>query len=550
MDKEKEWALIIEQANIDLKLTLKTALTSFLLKEVTKANALKIIDDTINALKSKQAPKELIERTKNSLKNRFVEWYRLITAYLHKSLQKQDNPLIHRSYTSFTGEKLRPTKGLTIEYDGYEEGSIPNIEEYMTTGRAAGAQSFMDGYVSVVKRTMTSIANKNLVIKDKNGRKMSLRGLAEMTARFEDTKDKLAKLKEAGIKYVLASSHSNASERCQIWQGKLFELDCDVNATYKQEVDLSYVPTPKGKIDGLDYYSLMDAMHHGFLGYNCRHRLVKYTKGMDLFISYDANTIAKERGLEQKQRYLERQIRKYKEKTILSVDSKERKAYQEKSKLYQQKYAEFCKAKGLVRYDWRTRITREEESVIEGAESENELTDRAFTSPAYKTDEYKNAVRAHINDKNLAKEVIRCAKLIFDYEKSRYVESVCIIDKNDLKNTFYNPNGKPNEIELGPEGASFMKKGSKEYVFIHNHRGNSPPSYTDLFLAYRRRVFDGYNIDFLIFTNGGGIYHYKNIDTIPLETYNNYVGNSDNNSMEKGMFRLAKDYNFVFEKWR
>lgn len=360
MDKEKEWALIIEQANIDLKLTLKTALTSFLLKEVTKTNALKIIDDTINALKSKQAPKELIERTKNSLKNRFVEWYRLITTYLQKNLQKQDNPLIRQSYTTFTGEKLKQTKGLTIEYDGYEEGSIPNIEEYMTTGRTAGAQSFMDGYVSVVKRTMTSIANKNLVIKDKNGRKMSLRGLAEMTARFEDTRDKLAKLKDAGIKYVLASSHSNASERCQIWQGKLFELDCDINATYKQEVDLSYVPTPKGKIDGLDYYSLMDAMHHGFLGYNCRHRLIKYTKGMDLFISYDANTIAKERGLEQKQRYLERQIRKYKEKTILSVDPKERKTYQEKSKLYQQKYAEFCKAKGLVRYDWRTRITREE----------------------------------------------------------------------------------------------------------------------------------------------------------------------------------------------
>lgn len=383
MDKEKEWALIIEQANIDLKLTLKTALTSFLLKEVTKANALKIIDDTINALKSKQAPKELIERTKNSLKNRFVEWYRLITAYLHKSLQKQDNPLIHRSYTSFTGEKLRPTKGLTIEYDGYEEGSIPNIEEYMTTGRAAGAQSFMDGYVSVVKRTMTSIANKNLVIKDKNGRKMSLRGLAEMTARFEDTKDKLAKLKEAGIKYVLASSHSNASERCQIWQGKLFELDCDVNATYKQEVDLSYVPTPKGKIDGLDYYSLMDAMHHGFLGYNCRHRLVKYTKGMDLFISYDANTIAKERGLEQKQRYLERQIRKYKEKTILSVDPKERKAYQEKSKLYQQKYAEFCKAKGLVRYDWRTRITREEKESTPKINRLNQLKPKVLSKDRY-----------------------------------------------------------------------------------------------------------------------------------------------------------------------
>ena len=51
-----------------------------------------------------------------------------------------------------------------------------------------------------------------------------------------------------------------------------------------------------GKIDGIDYYSLADAMSHGFLGYNCRHRLVKYTKGMDMFKEYPPNQIDREKS--------------------------------------------------------------------------------------------------------------------------------------------------------------------------------------------------------------------------------------------------------------
>ena len=364
MDREKEWALIIEEANIQMKLALKTGVIDTTKKEVIKSNVRKIIDSTKNELKKAEAPQALIDRTDKTLKLRFADWYTYITQQLLKEATRAKNPLLFKSYKEITGEDLKKSKGLVVEMGGYIEGSIPNIEDYMTTGRTAGAQSFMDGYVEAVKSAMKAIAEKNLVMKDRLGRKLSLRNMAEMTARFQNTQERLKKLKDAGTEYVIASSHSNASKRCQIWQGKIFIIDCEIGARFQQKVDFSYRPTPVGKIDGLDYYSLKDAMLHGFLGYNCRHRLVKYRKGMDLFNEYDANTIAKERYLEEHQRCLERKIRKAKEKSMLAIGPKERRAYTNESKHYQEIYVKFCQDKGLVNYEWRTRISRVERKLL------------------------------------------------------------------------------------------------------------------------------------------------------------------------------------------
>ncbi|MDE7432769.1 MAG: phage minor capsid protein, partial [Lachnospiraceae bacterium] len=348
MDKEKEWTLIIEQANIQMKLALKDCVTESIYKEVVKANVLSIIEETKRELKETNAPQDLIDKTEKTLKLRFAEWYTYMTNQILQAAKKKKNPLLFASFEGITGTTLKKSNGIVMELDEYKKGTIPNVRDYMTTGETAGAQSFMKGYVDSVKKAMQTIADKNLVMKDRLGRKMSLRNLAEMTARFQNTQERLKKLKDEGIEYVVASSHSNASERCQIWQGKVFILDCEVGGTYKQKVDLTYRPRPIGKIDGIDYYSLKDAMLHGFLGYNCRHRLVKYMKGMDLFNEYSANTIAKERGLEERQRYLERKIRKAKEKAALAVDPNERRIYVMDSKHYQEEYTRFCQDKGLV----------------------------------------------------------------------------------------------------------------------------------------------------------------------------------------------------------
>ena len=299
------------------------------------------------------------------MKRRFVDWYNQMILMLEK--ESQSNPIVKetirlitdKSYQQVTGDKLKESNAMIFRVDGYDLGSI-DLKNSVTTQEYAAGQAYMDDYVNVVKGAMKSIANMNLVMKDKNGRKLSVRNLAEMTARFENTKDRLKELKDQNIEYVVASTHVNASARCQIWQGKIFQLDVDPNSRFIQNVNLEYQPTPVGKIDGLDYYSLADAMAHGFLGYNCRHRLIKYVKGMSMFNEYSANRIQKERNLELKQRELERKIRHAKKEAAMAVAKEDRKKWTEKSKMYQEQYHNYCHSKGLVEIPWRTRISMDE----------------------------------------------------------------------------------------------------------------------------------------------------------------------------------------------
>lgn len=365
MDREKEWSLIIEDANTKLHLLFKNGIILKLNKFYLKSEAHGIFIKTEQELKSKEAPKDLIKKSISTMKRRFVDWYNQIIAILEK--ESKSNPLIKetlklitdKSYEKATGNKLKESNAMILKIDGYDFGSI-DLKDSVTTQEYAAGQAYMDDYVNVVKGAMKKIASKNLVMLDKNGRKLSVRNLAEMTARFENTKDRLKELKDQNIEYVVASTHVNASARCQIWQGKIFQLDVDPNSRFIQNVNLEYQPTPVGKIDGLDYYSLADAMAHGFLGYNCRHRLIKYVKGMSMFNEYPANRIQKERNLELKQRELERKIRHAKKEAAMAVTKEDRKKWTEKSKMYQEQYHEFCHSKGLVEIPWRTRISRDE----------------------------------------------------------------------------------------------------------------------------------------------------------------------------------------------
>lgn len=364
IDKEKQWALAIEQANTSIQVTLKNALLSESSKALVKLQVQKIIDEMINELKAKDAPQELITKASNSAKMRFVEWYNLVMVQLQKEALRTKNAMLYKTYSSITGQELKPTKAMTIEMSDKNalavEGSVHNVENYVTTQEHAAGQAYMDDYVNSVKKSIKTISTKNLILRDKNGRSMSLRNLAEMTARYEETKNRLNQLKEKGVEYVVASSHANASKRCQIWQGRVFIMDVDPNSTFKQNVDLSYVPTPIGKIDNIDYYSLKDAMLHGFLGYNCRHRLIKYTKGMNLFREYPASQIERERKLELKQRSFERNIRLAKKNSMLAVTKEDRHKWTTVSKQLQNDYSKFCDKNNLTRMEWRTRITREE----------------------------------------------------------------------------------------------------------------------------------------------------------------------------------------------
>lgn len=185
----------------------------------------------------------------------------------------------------------------------------------------------------------------------------------------------LKKLDKKGVKYVVATSHANASERCQSWQGKIFELDAKVGDVTIGKTIQHGEPKPKGKIDGKNYYSLEEAMKKGFLGYNCRHRIIEYKTGMVMPKSYTENKINSERNIEKTARSLERQIRNAKKKSMLANTSDQRKKYQEESKKLQDTYWNYCKEHDYPVAEWRTRVSLNEREGIKNGGISSEINE-------------------------------------------------------------------------------------------------------------------------------------------------------------------------------
>ena len=153
-------------------------------------------------------------------------------------------------------------------------------------------------------------------IKKAPGKKYSqsagARGQAEMNASFEKYLAEKKALLSKGVTVVCVSSHSNCSERCEPFQGKLYSLD-----------------GTSGEIDGKRYTPIEDAAekrvattragkkyYNGLFSYNCRHRMIPYEEGMVLE-EIPKEVIAEQRALEKKQRAMERDIRHFREKIAI-----------------------------------------------------------------------------------------------------------------------------------------------------------------------------------------------------------------------------------------
>lgn len=169
----------------------------------------------------------------------------------------------------------------------------------------------------------------------------SLRNRAEMEVRYQDHLDQISELKRGENKLVIASTHSDCSDRCRPWQGMVYSLDGTSGRTsdgrnfvpLEQATDIYY--TTKA---GITY-------KNGLLGFNCRHYLVPYQKGLK-FPRWSKAVEQREYRITKKQRYMERVIRKwkYREDMYYGQDAELYKEAMQKVALYEKKYADFCKA--------------------------------------------------------------------------------------------------------------------------------------------------------------------------------------------------------------
>ena len=380
--------VIIEDTQTKLQALLSTMVNDRIKRDIIGNEAKQIITNCIKRLNDQGCERDFVEKQRQAFMTTFLNWYMRITANLAKLAQKTKNPTFYQSYTEIVGVEpktsgksmiislgqndLRAGEGNNIQ--NIEVGGIKNIRDYFTTGETGYSQMFIEDYQKRVNQEIMRIASQNVVLVNRKGRAISARNLAEMQVRFEEQVKDMERLKEKGAKFVVATSHANASERCQPWQGKIFELDAKVgDVTIGKEIQHGE-PKPIGKTpDGKDYYSLEEAMTHGFLGYNCRHRLILYKPGMIMPKEYTANQVSKERSIETTARSLERQIRVAKKRALLSSDKEERKKFREKSKKLQDVYWQYCKEHDYPVAEWRTRVVINEREGLKSGGISSEI---------------------------------------------------------------------------------------------------------------------------------------------------------------------------------
>ena len=300
-----------------------------------------------------------------------------------------------------------------------EEDGIENIRDYFTTGETGYSQMLIDDYQKRVNNEIMRISKMNVVLRDKNGRKLSIRNLAEMQVRFDELQKDCKRLQDRGINYVIATSHNNASERCQPWQGKIFMLDAAVGEVAIKKEIYKGEPKPIGKTpDGKDYYSLKEAMSYGFLGYNCRHRVIEYKPGMIVPKHYPNRQIELEREKEEHIRQMERLIREKKRQALLTTDKNERKKFQEESKKLEDDYWKYCKDHNYPVAEWRTRVSKEEREGLKSGDikfnAEGEETNQFYMSEEVKRDLKRESDEKHKNatdiEPTLTKDLTDIAK--------------------------------------------------------------------------------------------------------------------------------------------
>lgn len=153
-------------------------------------------------------------------------------------------------------------------------------------------------------------------IEYKNGARVNIASYAEMCLRTASHRATLLgegkKRDEYGIHLIVVSAHGNTCKMCEPWQGII--LIDDIFSHPSKE----YIEENKKK-----YKLLSEAVESGLLHPNCRHTLTTYFPGITrLPVVPDGKEAIKVYEAEQKQRALERQIRKWKRIEAGSVDAK------------------------------------------------------------------------------------------------------------------------------------------------------------------------------------------------------------------------------------
>lgn len=291
-------------------------------------------------------------------------------------------------------------------------------------------------------------------IEYKNGHRVNIASYAEMALRTASHRATLLgegkKRDELGIHTVVVSAHANTCPLCAPWQGKVLVDDVFSSGT-------------KEEAQRLGYPLLSEAIKAGLLHPNCRHTIATYFPGITPIPEIpDAEKARKTYEAEQKQRAIERRIKKWKRITEGTVDAKNRTYAQRKIRDAQQEMRDHLAENPELRRNYSREKSREIPSGVSDPELrrgiiETELRKVGVKGEIHTTpkqidveslsfdDAHVNAQRQHGVSEAEAKEFIRSARgsvTVWKGQYERYYsdQGVAYVDlKNNLIRTAFKP---------------------------------------------------------------------------------------------------------------
>lgn len=185
----------------------------------------------------------------------------------------------------------------------------------------------------------------------RNGRRVNIANYAEMALRTANQRAKFladGNYRDAhGLHLVMVSKHANTCSLCLSFQGQILVDDVYTSISMKDARALA----AENNCD-----LLSNAMSDGLFHPNCRHNLITYIPGITRRPMYeiDDDKALELYNAEQKQRGLEREIRKWKRKALGAVDEKNKAKASRKVREKQKNMRELLKEyPELRREPWR-----------------------------------------------------------------------------------------------------------------------------------------------------------------------------------------------------
>lgn len=429
----------------------------------------------------------------------------------------------------YAGERaafdLKRSTGRAIEQQFFGvspkmRGVIDNVLNDIERTRYAAINRMNSGYTSMLQRadiyaqsgTMTipqavDMASKDFVaaglncVEYSNGNRVGIDSYVEMALR---TSSRDAAAQAEGEKrdeweewLVISNVINTTCPKCMKWQGKV--LIDDVYA--------------HGKPDG-KHKMLSEAKSNGFLHPNCRHKPRTYIPDVTKIPDQPEKAKTKEQyNAEQKQRYYERNIRKYKRLRECSLDADNKAKYDSKVKEWSKALDEHIESNPSLRKNpWRSSL-RGNNTSIKNSDSDFDTgiirerqakwkNENTIVSPAVFSEDYEERISSLGESRDVTKSIIDYGRRMLEHREGTNYEDLLFVSSSTNRALLRDDYSKKGRCYPSWKMREFLRKNPNDIIGVHNHPNSVTPSLDDIKASINYKYG-------LILCHNGGIFKYK-----------------------------------------